>query len=429
MVEKTSVVQMVGGRIASIEVIAGQHVGTKLIVSAGTFVIGRDAEADLHLVNEPGVSRLHAKIVAERDRFRLVDNESRNGTLLNGAPARSELLYDGDLIDIAQCRILFRHLGGERRPPPSSPPAPIVPTLPPVAASSWTAPPAVSYAPTMAPAPGADTSGRGIVIGTMVVTIVFVLGGGVIAWLLADRSSGATMTGTSPTSSATATAPPVVAAPVPAPPPPPDAPTPAPPPEPTGPVFVEVKSENTTEILRATERGRVQGTPTAVGADVSVGDVLLVLAGEVGNAADLATRRESIAALESIAEGNEAAAKQLATEKAELRALMNKAPPKKVLSAAAGTLVALDVKVGEMVRQGQVIGRLETKAAVLRASVTADQTVGVQAGTTCDLRTEGSGLAKGTIREVIDRGAGAFEWVIDAGTTQQVTAIRCPSTP
>jgi biotin carboxyl carrier protein len=418
MVEKTSVVQMMGDRIASIEVIAGQHVGTKLIVSAGTFVIGRDAEADLHLANEPGVSRLHAKIVVERDRFRLVDNESRNGTLLNGAPARSELLYDGDLIDIAQCRILFRHLGGERRPP-SSPPAPIVPTLPPVASPSWTAPPAVSYAPTMAPAPAADTSGRGIVIGTMIVTIVFVLGGGVIAWLLADRSNGATTTA--------ATAPPVVAAPVPA--PPPEAPTPAPPPEPTGPVFVSVKSENTTEILRATERGRVQGTPTAVGANVSVGDVLLVLAGEVGNAADLATRRESIAALESIAEGNEAASKQLATEKAELRALMNKAPPKKVLAAAAGTLVALDVKVGETVRQGQVIGRLETKAAVLRASVTAAQTAGVQAGTSCDLRTEGSGLAKGTIREVVDRGAGAFEWVIDAGTTQQATAVRCPSTP
>jgi biotin carboxyl carrier protein len=420
MVEKTSVVQMMGDRIASIEVIAGQHVGTKLIVSAGTFVIGRDAEADLQLANEPGVSRLHAKIVAERDRFRLVDNESRNGTLLNGAPARSELLYDGDLIDIAQCRILFRHMGGERRPPPS--PTPVVQAQPSVVAPSWSPPPAMGYAPSMAPAPAADTSGRGIVIGTMIVTIVFVLGGGVIAWLLADRSSGSPPT--------TPTAPPVVAAPVPAPPPPPVAPPPPPPPpEPTGPVFVEVKSENTTEILRATERGRVQSTPTAVGASVSVGDVLLVLAGEVGNAADLATRRESIAALESIAEGNEAAAKQLATEKAELRALMSKAPPKRVLAAAAGTLVALDVKIGETVRQGQVIGRLETDAAVLRASVTAAQTAGVHAGTICDLRTEASGQAKGTIRDVVDRGAGAFEWVIDAGTTQKVTGVRCPSSP
>lgn len=421
MVEKTTVVQLQGDRIASVEVIAGQHVGVKQLLSAGTFVIGRDADTDLHLVNEPGVSRIHAKIVAERGYFRLVDNESRNGTLLNGAPARSELLYDGDLIDIAQCRILFRQMGGERRPPPT---APVVHTNPPAPAPSWSPPPAAAQAPVVLQAPVPDTSGRRVVIGTMLVTLVIVAGGGVAAWMLTDR-------GTTTTTAAVpaATVPPPVAPVAPPPPELPPAPAPTPPPAPSGPAFVEVKSENNTEIVRATERGRIQSTPAAVGTVVKLGDPLLILAGEVGNAADLATRRESIAALEAIAEGNEAAAKQLATEKAELRALMSKAPPKKIAAAVAGTVVALDVTVGEVVRQGQVIGRIETEAVVLRAAVTSAQTAGVQAGTTCDLRAASGGMAAGTVRDVVDRGAGAFEWVIDANTTQPITGVRCPSVP
>jgi biotin carboxyl carrier protein len=193
--------------------------------------------------------------------------------------------------------------------------------------------------------------------------------------------------------------------------------------------FVEVTSENHAEVLRSAYRGRVQAIPAAVGARVKVGDVVVVLAEEAGNAADIATRRESISALEGIADGNEAASRQLAVEKSELKALLSKAPQKKLLSPVAGMLAALDVKVGESVRQAQVIGRIQGDDVVVRARVAADVAAGVPAGATCELKTKSSALAKGTLKEKVDRGAGQFELVVDAGQNTDVTGLRCLPAP
>ena len=442
MVEKTTVVQVLGDRIASVEVVAGRAAGTKMMLSAGTFVIGREGDADLQLGDEPGVSRVHAKIVAERDRYRLFDNESRNGTILNGTPIRSEVLNDGDVIDIAQCRIVFRQLGGPPRPTASPPPPPALSDAPtPVfaapATSRFAPPPPASApqagfaaAPLAAPAPAAVTtssSGRRVVAITFGVTVVVLGVGAAVAWFAVNQAPRHAALPTSTTPPATTQNAPTTPATT----PPPSTTTPPPPTTTTTPeaAFVAVTSENHAEVLRARERGRVQALPVAVGAHVKPGDVLVVLAGEAGNAADLATRRESIAALEGIADGNEAASRQLATEKAELKALLAKAPQKKLLAPADGTLAALDVKIGESVRQAQVFGRIDGDAVVVRARVGADVAAPLSTGAVCELRTSAGSTAKGTLKEKVDRGAGQFELVVDAGDTKDVTGLRCPSAP
>src|SRR5690606_26079949 len=86
--------------------------GRSWSLSAGTFVIGRQAGSDLTLATEPGVSKLHAKILAEGDHYSLVDNESRNGTIVNGRPIQKARLKTGDEIRICNCVLRFTQTGG-----------------------------------------------------------------------------------------------------------------------------------------------------------------------------------------------------------------------------------------------------------------------------------------------------------------------------
>lgn len=61
-------------------------------------------------VSLPGnkVSRVHARLVRSRDRWELVDNDSRNGTFLNGARVSRATVQDGDVIECGRNMLLFR---------------------------------------------------------------------------------------------------------------------------------------------------------------------------------------------------------------------------------------------------------------------------------------------------------------------------------
>src|SRR4051812_3944804 len=106
--EKTVVFQLpttISGQLACI---GGTVAGRSWQLSAGTFVIGRsETECDLGLPAEQGVSKVHAKIICESESYTLVDNESRNGTLVNGAPIQRVRLKDGDEIRICNCVLRF----------------------------------------------------------------------------------------------------------------------------------------------------------------------------------------------------------------------------------------------------------------------------------------------------------------------------------
>lgn len=90
------------GRLVGFE---GSVKGRVYPLSTGTFIIGRGETCDMPL-KDPGVSRQHAKIVAEGEQYMLLDMESRNGTFVNGRPARKTTLQEGDEVRI--CAAAFR---------------------------------------------------------------------------------------------------------------------------------------------------------------------------------------------------------------------------------------------------------------------------------------------------------------------------------
>lgn len=70
-------------------------------------VVGRDPDADVHLPDRQ-VSRRHAIIRREADRYVIVDLDSKNGTWVNGQPVGAQrALRDGDELSIAARYKLF----------------------------------------------------------------------------------------------------------------------------------------------------------------------------------------------------------------------------------------------------------------------------------------------------------------------------------
>jgi hypothetical protein len=74
-----------------------------VFVDQSEFTIGRDERCNL-VISDRQVSRQHARIWLEGDRYLLEDLSSKNGTFLNGqAMDEPYTLQDGDEIQIALC--------------------------------------------------------------------------------------------------------------------------------------------------------------------------------------------------------------------------------------------------------------------------------------------------------------------------------------
>jgi len=63
--------------------------------------LGRGKQNDLRLM-DPSVSRMHAKIEASGEGFRIEDLNSKNGSFLNGKQVRKQSLSEGDLIRLGE---------------------------------------------------------------------------------------------------------------------------------------------------------------------------------------------------------------------------------------------------------------------------------------------------------------------------------------
>lgn len=95
-----------------------------------TFTIGRLPENDLE-INDTMASRRHSKIVKKKKGYMVYDLKSANGTFLNKKQIKSELLKDGDDIQIGNTIITFKEDAVVDEPqeqpdaaPPSPPPPP-----------------------------------------------------------------------------------------------------------------------------------------------------------------------------------------------------------------------------------------------------------------------------------------------------------------
>src|SRR5258708_31298029 len=85
-------------------VIAGAHLG-EIFSIEGELIIGRDPEATLRLVDDEGVSRRHARIVAVEEGALITDLGSQNGTFVDGTRVQERLLQEGE-------KIRIRHTSG-----------------------------------------------------------------------------------------------------------------------------------------------------------------------------------------------------------------------------------------------------------------------------------------------------------------------------
>src|SRR5687767_2739938 len=68
--------------------------------------LGRQLDNDI-VFNEEFVSRFHAEIRFEDDKYVLYDNESTSGTLVNSKKIDRCVLNSGDLISLASIQIMF----------------------------------------------------------------------------------------------------------------------------------------------------------------------------------------------------------------------------------------------------------------------------------------------------------------------------------
>jgi len=77
-------------------------------------VVGRSSAATIQ-IDDPKVSREHARIVRRNGALQLIDLGSRNGTRVNGKTARGESsLSSGDTIQVGQAEILVAETAGRR---------------------------------------------------------------------------------------------------------------------------------------------------------------------------------------------------------------------------------------------------------------------------------------------------------------------------
>jgi pSer/pThr/pTyr-binding forkhead associated (FHA) protein/uncharacterized RDD family membrane protein YckC len=102
--------------------------------------IGRDPSNDL-VLSDSMVSRRHAILEQREDQYVLRDNNSSNGTLVNGDRLEKEqTLRDGDLVAIGSSRLLFQLSDSAETPAPAAASGGRAPTAPPQEAGSENVP-------------------------------------------------------------------------------------------------------------------------------------------------------------------------------------------------------------------------------------------------------------------------------------------------
>lgn len=70
-----------------------------VMLENGEYIIGRDSKSDIHL-NDPSISRNHARLVQVQDYFYIEDLGSTNGTRCNSMKLKRHLLKNEDMIQI-----------------------------------------------------------------------------------------------------------------------------------------------------------------------------------------------------------------------------------------------------------------------------------------------------------------------------------------
>ena len=88
-----------------VNILSGPNAGPRRpLTDPAVLVVGRGEDCDLRL-NDPSVSRVHARITLLDGRVYLEDAGSRWGTLVNGIPTESRELCPGDRVEIGDTQL------------------------------------------------------------------------------------------------------------------------------------------------------------------------------------------------------------------------------------------------------------------------------------------------------------------------------------
>jgi len=93
-------------RMRKLSVLSGSASGTEFTLRDGCISVGR-AEESVILLDELGVSRHHALLIAEGEEYRVRDLDSANGTLLNGRRVSEARLSDGDVLNFGAAELRY----------------------------------------------------------------------------------------------------------------------------------------------------------------------------------------------------------------------------------------------------------------------------------------------------------------------------------
>jgi len=156
--------------VARLRIIGGDGLEQVVDVREQRLQIGRGRDNDVVLPDpEKGVSRTHAELRLENDRYVIVDLQSQNGTYLNGARVeRAEVPYGAE-IAVGGYRLTLLRDGATGVRPPAR--VPRVDPADDMRATGPHAPPA--YTPAAAPAPAAPAGpaawGMGLAVAVLVI--------------------------------------------------------------------------------------------------------------------------------------------------------------------------------------------------------------------------------------------------------------------
>jgi serine phosphatase RsbU (regulator of sigma subunit) len=107
---------MTGASPSDVRLSVTDHLGHRVArIDASPFTIGRSVESKLRVIGSE-VSREHAEIITDGNRYVLRDCGSRYGTFVNGEPKREHVLVEGDRIRLgrsAAVELLFLTRPGE----------------------------------------------------------------------------------------------------------------------------------------------------------------------------------------------------------------------------------------------------------------------------------------------------------------------------
>jgi hypothetical protein len=94
-------------KTAWLQMLKGPLAGKQFILFKDTTSLGSSPKADIYLFKDDAIEPRHAQIVNRGGRFELEDNESPDGTYVNGVPVRRHVLRDGDQVVLGKTVLQF----------------------------------------------------------------------------------------------------------------------------------------------------------------------------------------------------------------------------------------------------------------------------------------------------------------------------------